>query len=219
MKNERITKAIDINKAIEAATAALTAVCASAAATWPCCYHGGELGHAGCLEADAMDGDSNGLKAVRAAIEARGVFTQRASVDLDLAPQRIIVRWNDRATGAINSESGPGEWIEREIWASNDAPIAEVFAGLYPHGPHESVRICDECIYSSWWEYRLGWANAHRRDLTVVPTEVAQFVWASYAVGSNPLPHLRGMGFYAEGGPLGVTLARNGESPVTIKQE
>lgn len=115
-----------------------------------------------------------------------------------LTLHRIKFRWDDDATGAINSASGPGPVETAQIWASNEAPLQEVFNLLWPEGPETAVFNGHECIYHSWYEL-LGSDWGRNGGLETPLSEAAgDFIRASYAVGVNPLPELRRAGFEAE---------------------
>ena len=73
------------------------------------------------------------------------------AVNAGLTLHRIKFRWDDEATGAINSASGPGPVETAQIWASNEAPLQEVFNLLWPEGPSTPVFNGHECIYHSWY--------------------------------------------------------------------
>lgn len=133
-----------------------------------------------------------------------------------LTLHRIKFRWNDEATGACNSASGPGPVETAQIWASNEAPLQEVFNLMWPEGPHSPVGKIGECSYHSWYEL-LGSDWGRNWGLETPLSEAAvDFLRASYAVGVNPLPDFRRAGFAAEFNGGVVTLRKHGLRPVRV---
>ena len=133
-----------------------------------------------------------------------------------LTLHRIKFRWADEATGAINSASGPGPVETAQIWASNEAPVQEVFNILWPEGPKTHVFNCNECIYHSWYEL-IGSDWGRDGGLETPLSEAASdYIRASYAVGVNPLPELRRAGFEAEYKGGVVQLRKYGLRPVMV---
>jgi len=86
------------------------------------------------------------------------------------------IRWNDRATGAINHEYGPGAWTEVAVFCNNDAPAREVVNVLFPR--EETQTIGSEIIYHKWWEMKV------RRSL--IPDTVGPYVLAAIRAGIDP---------------------------------
>ena len=140
------------------------------------------------------------------------------AVEAGLTLHRIKFRWDDEATGAINSASGPGPVETAQIWASNEAPLQEVFNLMWPEGPHSPVGKIGECSYHSWYEL-LGSDWGRDGGLETPLSEAAvDFLRAAYRVGVNPLPDLRRAGFAAEFNGDGgvVTLRKYGLRPVAV---
>lgn len=138
------------------------------------------------------------------------------AVEEGLTLHRIKFRWNDVATGAINSASGPGPIETAQIWASNEAPLQEVFDLLWPEGPHTSVFTNECCIYRSWYEL-LGSDWGRDGGLETPLSEAAvDFLRAAYRVGVNPLPDFRRAGFAAEFNGGVVSLRKYGLRPVRV---
>ena len=148
-----------------------------------------------------------------------GTTSYWEAVEAGLTNHRIKFRWSDEATGAVNRASGPGPVETANIWASNDAPLQEVFDLLWPEGPSTPVFNGHERIYHSWYEL-LGSDWGRNGGLETPISEAAvDFIRAAYRVGVNPLPDLRRAGFAAEFNGDGgvVTLRKHGLRPVRVE--
>ncbi len=148
-----------------------------------------------------------------------GTTSYWEAVEAGLTNHRIKFRWSDEATGAVNRASGPGPVETAQIWASNDAPLQEVFDLLWPEGPSTPVFNGHERIYHSWYEL-LGSDWGRNGGLETPISEAAvDFIRAAYRVGVNPLPDLRRAGFAAEFNGDGgvVTLRKHGLRPVRVE--
>ena len=145
-----------------------------------------------------------------------GTTSYWEAVNAGLTLHRIKFRWDDEATGAINSASGPGSVETAQIWASNDAPLQEVFNLMWPEGPHSPVGPVGACVYHSWYEL-LGSDWGRDGGLETPLSEAASnYIRASYAVGVNPLPELRRAGFEAEYKGGVVKLRKYGLRPAAV---
>jgi len=94
----------------------------------------------------------------------------------DLKSRICMIRWNDRATGAINHEHGPGVWTEANVFCSNDAPARDVVKVLFPR--EENQTIGSEIVYTKWWEMKVRPSE--------IPKEIPPYIIAAIQAGIDP---------------------------------
>ena len=153
-------------------------------------------------------------KVMEAAIEATK-SGEWAPAEADLYPHNIFWRRNDSATGAVNSGESGGDWSYLRVWASNDAPLRDVVRGVITPTLPADVHVGGNRIFSAGYEWRK--TNGHSPDSEdcvlfsgELPQAIVDFMKSSYAVRSNPLPHLRGMGWKCSKDGNEIAMMRQG---------
>ena len=153
-------------------------------------------------------------KIMRMAIEATN-SGEWPPAEADLYPHDVYWRRKDHAIGAINSGESGGEWRHMRAWASNEAPLRDVIWGVIAPTLPAHVLVNGNRIYSA--DTVSAKTNGHAPDSPycvifsgAIPQAIEDFIKSSFAVRSNPLPHLRGMGWKCEKHGNEISLMKQG---------